>query len=99
MVMLRHSDRRHKSEFIITYPDQPAEGGEMLMCAHCAMHFRVEPGSGRKRGYCFRCAGVTCGVKRSCETRCRPWEAQIEAMERAGRRAALDGAISRTRGL
>lgn len=31
------------------------------MCVHCGQHFDVVPGSGKVRGYCMMCNGVTCG--------------------------------------
>jgi len=34
---------------------------ELLHCVHCGYMWQVQPGSGRKRGYCTCCAGPTCG--------------------------------------
>ncbi len=50
-----------------------------LQCVHCGMHWVPEPGSGRVRGFCLRCHGVTCG-KPVCDV-CLPYEARIELME------------------
>lgn len=60
-----------------TVVSQPYEGGpevqaDTLACVHC--HFTWVPvrGSGRRRGFCMRCSGVTCG-RPSCErTGCVP---------------------------
>lgn len=54
---------------------------DTVMCAHCQMHWVPEPGSGHKRGWCFKCQAHLCG-KQACMAGCRPWEQQIEAMER-----------------
>lgn len=34
---------------------------DLLQCVHCQFVWRVRPGSGRRRGFCTRCQGVTCG--------------------------------------
>ena len=57
---------------------------DTLMCQHCGAHWQVQPGSGRKRGWCFNCDGPTCG-KQACEETCVPLEAAIEEMERKDR--------------
>lgn len=31
------------------------------MCVHCGQHFDVVAGSGKVRGFCMQCNGVTCG--------------------------------------
>jgi len=55
---------------------------EMVMCCHCGGHWLWVKGSGRRRGWCMRCSGCTCG-QRACDA-CVPMERQIENME-AGR--------------
>ncbi|KKL79435.1 hypothetical protein LCGC14_2014890 [marine sediment metagenome] len=57
---------------------------DTVMCKHCQKHWVPQPGSGKQRGYCMRCRGVTCG-KEACETDCVPWELAIEIMEARGR--------------
>lgn len=69
--------------------------GETLMCAHCQKHWVVRPGSGITRGWCFRCAGPTCG-KQPCVTGCTPFEVALEVMES---RLTLASALHRIRGL
>ena len=52
---------------------------DCLQCCHCAMHFFVSPGSGKKRGYCMGCDAVTCG-----QTKCGPcihWKKKLELIE------------------
>lgn len=44
----------------------PLDGGKpvtqaTVMCAHCGRHWLWQPGSGRRRGFCTRCYGYTCG--------------------------------------
>lgn len=65
------------------------EEAATLNCAHCQMIFRVQPGSGRRRGFCFKCNAVTCGKPR-CERTCVPWE---KFVERAESLQSLDAAI------
>ena len=52
-----------------------------LQCPHCGGHFVSTPGSGKKRGFCFGCHGVTCGSD-ACEKRCLPTEKMLEEIER-----------------
>lgn len=67
---------------------------DTVMCVHCQMHWQVQPGSGRERGFCLRCMGPTCG-KEVCEAGCTPWERLIEAMEGSRvARAKIDDAIA-----
>lgn len=55
------------------------EIADTLQCCHCGAHFEVVKGSGRKRGFCMCCNGVTCG-KPECDL-CVPAEQQLENME------------------
>ncbi len=50
-------------------------------CCHCGAHFKMVKGSGKVRGYCFRCKGIFCGSK--CEV-CIPKEKQLDIMEESG---------------
>ena len=81
---MQHSVRKPSGYFIATGPAGTEDEGETLQCVHCQAHWRIEPGSGRKRGWCFNCGGPTCGA-RDCVEKCEPWEKQIEEMERRGR--------------
>ena len=54
-----------------------------LMCAHCQYTWVVQPGSGRRRGFCRNCMGPTCG-RRDCELLCVPWEQAMERLEGGG---------------
>lgn len=77
---VKHSVRRASGYYIITGPDGIEAEGETLMCVHCQAHWKVEPGSGKQRGFCMNCYGPTCG-REPCETHCIPFEKAIEGME------------------
>jgi hypothetical protein len=47
---------------------------DLLQCCHCQYTWRLQPGSGRLRGFCYRCMRVTCG-KPECMV-CRPADAE-----------------------
>lgn len=51
-----------------------------LQCPHCQAHFVSIKGSGKRRAYCMKCSGVTCG-KPECDT-CYPFEKKIEDYEK-----------------
>lgn len=48
-------------------------------CCHCGCHFVMIKGSGKLRGFCTKCAEVTCG-KIGCCT-CVPFEKKLELVE------------------
>lgn len=77
--MFGHRNRGPAGFIQITSPDAPTVERETLRCVHCGMHWVYEPGSGRQRGWCTRCDGVTCGAERC--SGCIPYEAQIEILE------------------
>lgn len=52
---------------------------DCLQCCHCAGHFFVCPGSGKKRGWCMNCSQVTCG-RVACEPCCH-WKKKIELID------------------
>jgi hypothetical protein len=52
---------------------------DTLQCCHCGRHWVVQPGSGRKRGFCLRCGQVTCGGAECAE--CVPQELRLENVE------------------
>lgn len=74
-----HTTRKPKGAIFIYGPDGLAEH-DTLQCVHCGMHWIVQLGSGRKRGWCWKCGGPSCGKKR-CETRCIPAELELEMIE------------------
>lgn len=52
---------------------------DTVQCVHCGGHYQVQPGSGKRRGFCLRCAGATCGSA-SCMT-CEPVEKKLARQE------------------
>lgn len=86
MVMLRYSGGRNTSGYsIITDPYTGAvDEGETLSCCHCQFTWIVKPGSGAKRGWCFRCNKPVCG-KQGCLEHCTPFEKALEEMENRDR--------------
>lgn len=71
------------------YTMTPLDGGPsvrepILQCVHCGYIWTPEPGSGRKRGFCTRCNGFTCGRKDCRKNACLPLEQWLENVE-AGR--------------
>lgn len=82
MVTLPHLVKRPSGEFVERSLDgKIIAEGQTLTCTHCGRIFQVKPGSGIKRGWCFRCGGPTCGSK-ACTERCIPYERQMEIIER-----------------
>jgi len=77
----------------IVDPDRPTVETDTLMCVHCNKHWTTQPGSGRQRGWCFKCAGPHCGAPR-CWT-CTPIEAQVEAYYARQRLAQAIGLVGR----
>lgn len=62
----------------------PIDGGPVVVtdtvsCCHCGRVWLWRPGSGRRRGYCMRCHGITCGSA-LCDA-CAPQEQQLENAE------------------
>lgn len=78
---MRHGVLKPHGHIIVT-----GEGGDVhsdtLQCVHCGGHWKVEPGSGKLRGYCYNCSGPICGPK--C-IECVPQEVMLEAMEKGVR--------------
>lgn len=56
------------------------EVANTVECCHCNGHFLFTRGSGVRRGWCQRCMRMTCGNP-ACDP-CRPWEQQMEEIER-----------------
>ena len=58
---------------------------DTLQCAHCGMHWQVQPGSGKRRGWCTKCNGPLCHEKELCMVMCYPFEKRQDDMEKHGR--------------
>jgi len=74
-------------------PDGRKDSRDTVQCAHCGGHWVPEPGSGRRRGWCFRHAGPLCGARRCFEV-CASQEELCERIERAARMDANLRAIA-----
>ena len=58
----KHSILRPKGTGILSDPDRPHEQQmDYKQCVHCQGVWKVEPGSGKLRGYCAKCNGPVCG--------------------------------------
>ena len=54
--------------------------GDTKQCVHCGGHFLSVRGSGKIRGWCLSCVGITCG---GAECRqCIPFEKKLELYEK-----------------
>jgi hypothetical protein len=74
--MSEHSVRLPHGHIIIADPDGPTVERDTLSCVHCGGHWEVIPGSGRRRGWCMKCAGPHCGAPTCWE--CRPYKKLID---------------------
>lgn len=83
---IRPEDRRAapKDQLCGVLISRPYEGGaeqqiDLVQCCHCQQTFPFVRGSGVKRGWCSRCAGITCG-RIECDD-CVPWQEMLWQME------------------
>ena len=82
-----HSIRHCRGRGSATLISTPYEGGrevqaDMVQCSHCGYNWRYVPGSGRRRGWCWRCNGLCCGRK-VCNARgCVTMEQELDLIER-----------------
>jgi len=72
----RHTVRRPAGEILIVRPEGPPVSMDTLQCVHCMKHWIVQPGSGRRRGWCTNCNGPLCGGEK-CFT-CVPFLKKVE---------------------
>ncbi len=56
---------------------------DTCQCVHCGAHFQMVRGSGRIRGFCPGCNGITCGAPK-CNP-CVPFERALEIREKLGK--------------
>jgi len=94
--ILRLAQRHAAGALIqVNLEDDRGTTKDTQLCVHCGMHWVPRRGSGRRRGWCWRCTGATCG-KQACETRCVPMERMIELLEARGRVEANIREIARS---
>ena len=76
MHLLSHTRQQTASYILITGADgHTLEEYDLAQCCHCALHFRIQPGSGTLRGWCCNCGQITCG-RQTCQS-CVPFEKQM----------------------
>lgn len=90
----RHTVRNPHGNALWTDPDSGTVEKDTLQCVHCEAHWNVEPGSGRKRGWCVNCAGPHCGAE-ACHT-CTPFEMKLAQWDKE---AAAKAAFAKELGL
>lgn len=57
---------------------------DTLQCCHCGCHWVVKRGSGKARGYCFKCNAPHCGAPGCWE--CYPVEKRLDDIEAAAKK-------------
>ena len=62
--------------------DGPEQVFDTVQCVHCGRHWVWKHGSGKRRGWCTKCNGITCGHP-GCDA-CVPIEQRLSNRE-AGR--------------
>jgi hypothetical protein len=87
---LKLVSRRPAGHTIVTDDTGVISESDMLQCVHCGYQWQIRPGSGKLRGFCFRCNGPVCGQR--CEN-CVPIEAQLEIMEGTRNPTAVSVAV------
>lgn len=83
----RHTVRKPNGYSISTGEKGTIEH-DTQMCVHCGQHFDVVAGSGKVRGFCQRCNGVTCG-NNNCHEHF-PLEKRFELYEKGLMRDLMD---------
>jgi hypothetical protein len=69
-------ERTPKGAFVV----EGVELAHTLQCCHCGNHFVSIKGSGKTRGFCLNCSGITCGGP-GCDV-CVPFEKRLELHEK-----------------
>jgi len=78
--MSEHSTLRPHGQIIVVTGDGQDYQRDCLRCVHCQKVWVVKPGSGRRRGFCTKCMGPTCGAHK-CEE-CVPFEKKLDLYEK-----------------
>lgn len=79
LALFKHALRRPHGALL----QDGREVADLLQCCHCQYTWRYRPGSGRLRGFCYRCNAVTCGAP-ACDA-CVPAAERAEQDERESR--------------
>ena len=80
-MLLQRTSRRASGELTMLGEDAAVSSETMSCVHHQGVQWLIQPGSGRERGWCFKCNGPTCRPRETC----LPWERQFEQMERRSR--------------
>lgn len=80
---LQTSVLRPHGTVIITDLNGATTQQDTLRCCHCQGIWIVVRGSGRRRGFCTKCMGPTCGSE-GCH-HCVPFEKKLEMIEKSAR--------------
>jgi hypothetical protein len=78
--MPEHSVVKPHGIVVVTDVDGRTIERDTLRCVHCQKVWVVVPGSGRRRGFCTRCMGPTCGAA-GCDA-CMNFEKKLELYEK-----------------
>lgn len=95
-MLQRHLTRRYSGEIRIEGEDGTIIEAQTLTCCHCSRMWKHQPGSGRTRGFCSLCDGLTCGRRECGSSYHVPFERRLEISES---RARLREAVARNSGL
>lgn len=68
------------------YDGTGCQVADTVMCVHCGRHWIWRQGSGKRRGFCMNCMGITCGNQKCVE--CLPIEKRMTLFE-TGKRKSL----------
>lgn len=67
MLIPRHSTLRPAGALF----EGDRQVADLLQCGHCRYTWKLQPGSGILRGFCFHCQKVLCGQAK-CMASCTP---------------------------
>jgi hypothetical protein len=72
-----------RSGVLLTIPHDggPVVQSDTVQCCHCGATWVFAPGSGRRRGRCGPCGGLTCGPLCPARGSCVPMEQMLDNWE------------------
>jgi len=89
----KHSVLKPSGHVICTPLDGSKETQvDLVHCCHCSRLWIWEVGSGKKRGWCLKCNGITCGSE-LCDV-CVPKEKQVENLDKGLPSRHVDTTVS-----
>jgi hypothetical protein len=78
-------ERKASGYIIMDDGNGPVETAATLRCCHGGENFISIKGSGKRRGWCIRCMGVTCGSHEICSD----WRRRLEDYEKGKTRILI----------